>query len=101
MSLTVVARTATSSIELPKTFNYSNHKDFKSAYSPLLEDQAVREVEVDFRATSYIDSAALGMLLMLRSCAETAGKSVALINATGTVRDILEIAHFETLFSFR
>ena len=101
MSLTVVARNATSSIELPKTFNYSNHKEFKSAYSRLLEDQAVSEVEVDFRLTSYIDSAALGMLLMLRSCAEAAGKSVALINAGGTVRDILEIAHFETLFAFR
>ena len=101
MSLNVVNRTASGSIELPKTFNYSNHKEFKSAYARLLEDGSIREVEVDFRATSYIDSAALGMLLMLRSCAETAGKTVALINATGTVRDILEIAHFETLFSFR
>lgn len=101
MSLTVTARSNTSSIELPKTFNYSNHKDFKQAYSGLLGDQAVRDVEVDFRATSYIDSAALGMLLMLRSCAEAAGKTVTLINANGTVRDILEIAHFETLFAFR
>jgi anti-anti-sigma factor len=101
MSLNVISRNATSSIELPKTFNYSNHKEFKSTYSHLLEDQAIREVEVDFRLTSYIDSAALGMLLMLRSCAEAAGKSVALINANGTVRDILEIAHFETLFAFK
>jgi HptB-dependent secretion and biofilm anti anti-sigma factor len=101
MSLNVISRSATCSIELPKTFNYSNHKDFKLAYSRLLEDPAVREVEVDFRLTSYIDSAALGMLLMLRSCAEAAGKSVVLVNASGTVRDILEIAHFETLFTFK
>lgn len=101
MSLNVISRHPTSSIELPKTFNYSNHKEFKAAYSGLLDDEAVREVEVDFRSTSYIDSAALGMLLMLRSCAEGAGKAVTLVNAEGTVRDILEIAHFETLFAFR
>ena len=67
----------------------------------MLADSHVREILIDFRRTTYIDSAALGMLLMLRKSAEAAGKLVALINATGTVREILDIAHFETLFSMR
>lgn len=95
----IVCREGSRSIELPETFNYANHKGFRLAYAPMLEDQQLRVIEVDFRRTSYIDSAALGMLLMLRKSAEAVGKTVSLANARGTVREILDIAHFETLFT--
>ena len=88
-------------IELPETFNYAHHRDFKSTYTPLLDDNNVRELELDFRRTNYLDSAALGMLLMLRKAAEGAGKPVTLANARGTVRDVLDIAHFQTLFAMK
>ena len=101
MNTNVAPRELSHVIELPETFNYSNHKGFRSSYTPVLADSHVREILIDFRSTTYIDSAALGMLLMLRKSAEAAGKLVALINATGTVREILDIAHFETLFSMR
>jgi anti-anti-sigma factor len=59
------------------------------------------EVEVDFHDLSYMDSAGLGFLLTLREQARKAGSSVVLSKPTGTVREILDLARFETLFTIR
>lgn len=77
---------------------YCERKTFRQGWLALLEKPEVREIRVDFTETLYIDSAALGMLLMLNSEAMKSGKTVTLCNPRGTVREILEIAHFNTLF---
>jgi anti-anti-sigma factor len=46
----------------------------------------------------YIDSSALGMLLMLREKANGARKKLALASPRGVVKQALDIAHFEKLF---
>ena len=46
----------------------------------------------------YVDSSALGMLLMLRERANSAKLGLVLANPRGMVRQALDIAHFEKLF---
>jgi anti-anti-sigma factor len=56
-------------------------------------------VQVDMKEVSYLDSSALGMLLMLRDKAKAASRDVALIGLNGNVRQVLDIANFSKLFS--
>lgn len=58
-------------------------------------------VQVDFGALDYMDSAGLGFLLTLRERALTQSVTVSLHNPKGAVRELLDLARFDTLFSIR
>jgi len=60
-----------------------------------------RTIEVDFSELKYMDSAGLGLLLTLREQAEKVRAQVVLASPKGSVREILELARFDTLFSIR
>ena len=47
-----------------------------------------------------MDSAGLGFLLTLREKAEGNGRTVILSKPAGAVRELLELARFDTLFAF-
>ena len=57
------------------------------------------ELEIDLGEVDYLDSSALGMLLMLREKAQAANKKIVLSNCKGSVRQVLEIANFGKLFT--
>lgn len=59
------------------------------------------QVDVDFRDLTYMDSAGLGFLLTLREQAGKSGSTLALINPQGSVREMLELSRFDTLFTIR
>lgn len=83
-------------IKISGRFDFSAHRDFREAYSKI--DPVQTSFNIDLSETSYMDSAALGMLLVLR---ERAGGSRADITLTGynkSVGQILEISRFEQLF---
>lgn len=82
-------------------FDFSAHRDFRQACDDVLANAAVREVLVDFHRVDYLDSSALGMLLLLKEKASGAGKSLALVNCRDTVRQVLEIACFGKIFTIR
>lgn len=88
-------------LKLNGRFDFHSHRDFRAAYEDALSRDGVREVEVDFQQVDYLDSSALGMLLLLREKAEAAGKTVALARLHGTVKQVLEIANFGKLFAIR
>jgi len=60
-----------------------------------------RSIHVDFSNLTYMDSAGLGLLLTLREQAEKARSQVVLTNPKGSVREILELARFDTLFTIQ
>ena len=86
-------------ISLNGRFDFNTHRDFRAAYEPLVADADARSVTVDFSGVDYLDSSALGMLLMLRDKAAAAKKQVELLNVRGNVKQVLEIANFGKLFS--
>lgn len=82
-------------IHVKGRFDYTCHKMFKESYSV---KEKVLSYDVDFKKVDYLDSSALGMLLLLRDHAGGDQGSVRLVNAKGPVVDILKIANFHRLF---
>lgn len=78
-------------------FDFSQHKSFRDAY----RDQTgqVKEYVVDLTQASYLDSSALGMLLLLRERAGDENAKVVIKGATSEVRRVLDIANFGRLFT--
>ncbi len=85
-------------IKLTGRFDFNTHREFRVAYEPLIGDAGVRSVVVDFSGVDYLDSSALGMLLMLRDKLGGANKEVALTGVRGNVKQVLDIANFGKLF---
>lgn len=78
----------------PGRFDFSCHREFRDAFGQY--DPAFN-FEVDLRATEYVDSAALGMLLLLRRHAGDTNR-VKLLNPTPEVRNVLDVVNFGSLF---
>lgn len=89
---------STGTLILNGRFDFNSHRAFKESYSGFLADAGVKTVEIDLANVSYIDSSALGMLLMLRERSDSLGKKVALRNPNEVVVQILDIANFNKLF---
>lgn len=86
-------------IRVAGRFDFNVHKEFRAAYEQAPESGNVAtKYIIDFGATEYIDSSALGMLLMLR---ERAGKDahISLIRCNEEIKGILDISNFNKLFS--
>lgn len=84
-------------IRVSGRFDFSAHQEFRDAYE-LLPERPSR-YRVDMRDTSYLDSSALGMLLLLRDYAGGDNAEVELVNCNPDVRKILTISNFEQLFT--
>ncbi len=84
-------------ISVSGRFDFSQHQDFRAAFDPVPEE--IKKFVIDLRTTEYIDSSALGMLLILRDKVESRTGTIEITNANSSVKNILEIAKFNTLFS--
>ena len=98
MQANVIKEGSKAVIKLNGRFDFNTHRDFRAAYEPLLADAEVKSVGVDFSSVDYLDSSALGMLLMLRDKMGGANKEVALSSVRGNVKQVLDIANFGKLF---
>ena len=87
-------------LQIPARFDLKVHRNFRDAYQPWLERDEIKFVQIDFSETDYIDSAALGMLLLLRRQCRDSGRVVSLAGAHGMVAEVLRIAKFDTLFGW-
>lgn len=89
----------TLTIRIEGRFDFSTHQAFRSAYEH--QDCEVKAFIVDLSRTTYLDSSALGMLLLLRDYAGGDGARIELRNCNNDVRRILTISNFEQLFSIQ
>lgn len=85
-------------IRLQGRFDFNAHREFREVVDQALQNGSVKEVQVDLGGVDYLDSSALGMLLMLRDKARGGGKTVSLANCRGAVKQVIEIANFGKLF---
>ena len=86
-------------IKIDGRFDFSAHQEFRDAYENV--PAAVSSYVVDMAGTSYLDSSALGMLLLLRDHAGGDNSDVKIINCNKDVRKILTISNFEQLFQIQ
>ncbi len=88
-------------LALSGRFDFHSHKAFRTAYEQALDSEHTTRIEVDFSGVDYLDSSALGMLLLLREKADTCGKSVVLTGLQGTVKEVIQVANFGKLFTIQ
>jgi anti-anti-sigma factor len=91
----------TAVIRLSGRFDFSRHREFRACYEAALKEPMLRRIDVDLQGVDYLDSSALGMLLLLKERADARVLPVALLNCTGVVREILDVANFGTMFTLR
>ncbi|QSP94405.1 STAS domain-containing protein [Marinobacter salinisoli] len=86
-------------ISIDGRFDFSTHQAFRDAYEHC--DNLVDHYVVDLSETTYLDSSALGMLLLLRDYAGGDSAKISIENCNSDVRRILSISNFEQLFAIR
>ena len=77
-------------------FTYSLHDEFRDSYR---DTHDVDEYIVDLSEVEYIDSSALGMLLLLKERAEQNDASVTIANPSRQIQNVLDIANFYKFFT--
>ena len=87
-------------ISLAGSFIYSAHRDFRKARDEALESSNIT-IEIDMGGVDYLDSSALGMLLLLRDKANASNRKVALTHCNELVQNVLNVAQFNRLFTIR
>lgn len=86
-------------IRIEGRFDFSTHQAFRDAYEH--SGAGVNHFIIDLSDATYLDSSALGMLLLLRDYAGGDSASIVIENCNSDVRKILTISNFEQLFTIR
>ncbi len=86
-------------IRVSGRFDFALHQDFRQATDQASEK--LRSIVVDLGATDYVDSSALGMLLVLRDKVGDRQDAVRIVRANPEVKKILQIANFDKLFTLQ
>jgi len=86
-------------ISIEGRFDFSAHQEFRDSYEKV--EVEPKDYVVDMNATTYLDSSALGMLLLLRDHAGGDNSSIKIVNCNTDVKKILTISNFEQLFTIQ
>lgn len=97
MSITSTVNGNAVNITISGRFDFSCHKEFRDAYRDTPSGSG-NEFVIDMSGTEYVDSSALGMLLLLREHAGSDQSDVNLKGCSPDVKDILIVSNFDKLF---
>lgn len=86
-------------LTLEGRFDMDVQMRFRNAYRKLLAETPGSELVVDMGAVEYMDSSALGGLLLLREETGKRGIAVKLAGCRPPIKQILATAHFNQLFA--
>lgn len=89
--------TQTLEVTISGRFDFSVHQNFRKATQQA--GSGVKAISIDLSETDYMDSSALGMLLVLRDKVGENKDAITIKNPKPEVRKILEIANFDRLFT--
>jgi anti-anti-sigma factor len=81
---------STEIIKLRGRFDWHAINDFGLGAAQNLNNAAIREIQIDLVEVDYIDSSAIGALLVLLDKSKRASKTLLLNGASGVVRQTLE-----------
>ncbi|MFO6423149.1 STAS domain-containing protein [Motilimonas sp. KMU-193] len=88
-------------IRLPNRFDFHHHKTFNQEIEKIMAAANVESIELDFSQVLYLDSSALGMLVLLSKKNEKNHQAkLAIKGAQGSALDILEMANMAKLYAF-
>ena len=101
MGINVNIRDSVARISMSGRFDFQVHREFKDAYSALLANATIREIEIEMNRVDYLDSSALGMLILLNERAKEAKKSIVLLSPSTVVAQVLDVANFGKIFTIK
>jgi len=84
-------------IAIDERFDFSLHQQFRDSYSSVTKQDLT--YILDLRKTEYMDSSALGMILLLKDHVQHYAGQLIISKPSDTVRKILEIAQFQRLMT--
>jgi len=84
-------------IKINGRFDFSLHNEFRKSYKDVVLKTG--QYIVDLSGTEYLDSSALGMLLLLKEHADSQSSTVRLIGFSDEIKEILTIASFDKIFT--
>lgn len=88
---------STTTITICGRFDFNLYKGFRDAYEEGLNNGNAHFI-INFAQTEYMDSSALGMLLVLRERCGGDSASIHLTNCNSEIKNILAISNFDKLF---
>lgn len=97
MSVDSTVDSGTLIIKIVGRFDFDTHLQMREATNKAVAD--ISKVIVDLSAADYLDSSALGMLLVLRDKVANNKDAIQIKGAKTEVKKILEIANFDKLFT--
>jgi len=98
MNLTITTSTTGTEANFAGEFTFSDNPVFKDVLS-LVEKPEVKFIIINLSNTIFIDSAGLGMLMLLKNAAQKKNISVSLRGAHGQVEKVLKLSKFDEIFS--
>ena len=97
MDISVMEGSNNTTIALRGRFDFQTHMEFRRTVEGLLR-AGHSALTLDLAEVSFIDSSALGMLLLARESCEKAGGVVVLNRPQEYVDKVLKLCHFDQLF---
>lgn len=86
---------------LPSRFEGAAVASLKSQALTILSEDNIKHIVLDFGGVSYMDSMALGALLLLRERSMARSKTLTLADLQPKVRSLLALANVQKLFEIR
>ncbi|GAA0356416.1 STAS domain-containing protein [Bowmanella denitrificans] len=87
-------------ISLPERFDFSFHGPFTQGYQGVIDSKSAKHIVLDFSRVAYLDSSALGMMVLLQKRASAAGIKASIRGAKGTAQEILNMANMQKIYGF-
>jgi anti-anti-sigma factor len=83
-------------ISVSGRFDINSYKEFTQAYKE--RQETISRYVIDMSDLEYMDSSALGMILMLRESAGGENAKIDIVNCAPGITKILKTANFDKLF---
>lgn len=84
-------------VSLEGKFTFTDHQKFREILD-VFADKAIGGVYFDVSKVDFVDSAALGLFLLVHDAAKKHEKAVRLKGPRGQVQKMFDVAHFYELF---
>ena len=96
LSTNVSSDSSQLTIQISGRFDFNLHRQFREAYKEA--DGQTSEIVVDLDGTEYMDSSALGMLLVLRDRSGGDGANISIVNCSDEIKKIFSISNMDQMF---
>lgn len=87
-------------VVLPERFDYGYHPEFQQKCTEYISDELVKSIVFDFSRVEYLDSAALGMMMMWQRRGAASNKKMYIKGAQGAAGQILAMANMQRIFDY-